>query len=105
MSHLAVSIDEAVQAGNRGLLDDSERQRRFEALVLPHLHAAHNLARWLVRRDGEAQDMVQEAMLRAYRFFDGFRGGDPRAWLLTIVRNTCYTSLTKSRAAPRAEEF
>ena len=72
---------------------------------MPHLNAAHNLARWLVRRDAEAQDVAQEAMLRAYRFFGGFRGGDPRAWLLKIVRNTCYTWLANARDAREADEF
>lgn len=63
----------------------------FEEIMLPHLDAAHNLARWLTRNDQDAQDVVQEAYLRAFRFFDGFRGGDGRAWLLEIVRNTCRT--------------
>jgi RNA polymerase sigma-70 factor (ECF subfamily) len=85
-------------------LADTQERRRFEALVLPHLDAAHNLARWLVRRDAEAQDLAQEAMLRAYRFFGGFRGGDPRAWLLKIVRNTCYSWLS-ARGAREDEEF
>ena len=91
--------------GERSPLADSEEQQRFEALVVPHLDAAHNLARWLVRRDAEAQDLAQEAMLRAYRFFGGFRGGDPRAWLLKIVRNTCYTWLANARGAGQDEEF
>lgn len=73
--------------------------------MLPHLDAAHNLARWLVRREAEAQDLVQEAMLRAYRFFGGFRGGDARAWLLKIVRNTCYTWFANARDARNADEF
>ncbi len=85
-----------------GLADPQERER-FEVLVLPHLDAAHNLARWLVRRDAEAEDLAQEAMLRAYRFFGGFRGGDPRAWLLRIVRNVCYTWLESARGNPTAE--
>lgn len=72
--------------------------------MLPHLDAAHNLARWLLRGD-EAQDVAQEALLRAFRFFSGFRGGDPRAWLLTIVRNTCYTFLANARKGREAEEF
>ncbi len=71
--------------------------------MLPHLDAAHNLARWLVRRDAEAEDLAQEAMLRAYRFFAGFRGGDPRAWLLRIVRNVCYTWLQSANADSTAE--
>jgi RNA polymerase sigma-70 factor, ECF subfamily len=86
-------------------LPESDAQRRFEALVLPHLDAAHNLARWLVRGDAEAQDLAQEAMLRAFRFFAGFRGGDPRAWLLRIVRNTCYTWLASARSGREDEEF
>ena len=63
----------------------------FEEIVVPHLNAAYNLARWLMRNDDDAQDAVQEASLRAYRFFDGYRGGDPKSWLLAIVRNTCMT--------------
>jgi RNA polymerase sigma-70 factor (ECF subfamily) len=86
-------------------LDDPETARRFEALVLPHLDAAHNLARWLLRGEADAQDLAQDAMLRALRFFDGFRGGDPRAWLLKIVRNTCYTRLADARKARADEEF
>jgi RNA polymerase sigma-70 factor (ECF subfamily) len=73
------------------LLSDAERQR-FEQLVLPHLDSAHNLARWLLRSESDAQDVAQEAMLRALRFFPGFHGGDPRAWLLKIVRNASYTA-------------
>src|ERR1700683_2349423 len=64
-----------------------DRRRRFEAQALPHLDAAYNLARWLSRSPADAEDIVQEAMLRAFRGFDGFRGGDARPWLLTIVRN------------------
>ena len=64
---------------------------------MPHLAAAHNLARWLTRNDHDAEDVVQEAYLRAFRFFDSFRGDDPRAWLLTIVRNTCFTWLERNR--------
>lgn len=64
-----------------------ERRRRFEAQALPHLDAAYNLARWLSRSPTDADDIVQEAMLRAFRAFDGFRGSDIRPWLLTIVRN------------------
>lgn len=81
----------------------------FEAVTVPHLGAAYNLARWLLRDEHEAKDIVQDAYLRAFRSFDGFRGGDGRAWLLAIVRNTCYTSLRKARpgelAVPFDEEF
>ena len=68
----------------------------FEHLVLPHLNAAYNLARWLTRNDHDAEDVAQEACLRALKSFDGFLGGDGRAWLLTIVRNTCYTWLRQN---------
>lgn len=74
-------------------MQEHDRCLRFEQLILPHLDAAYNLARWLTHNDEDAQDMVQEACLRAYRFLPGFRGGNSRAWLLTIVRNTCYTWL------------
>jgi RNA polymerase sigma factor (sigma-70 family) len=67
------------------------RRRRFEAQALPHLDAAYNLARWLSRSPVDAEDIVQEAMLRAFRAFDGFRGGDAKPWLLAIVRN-CWRS-------------
>jgi RNA polymerase sigma-70 factor, ECF subfamily len=71
-------------------LDPAELER-FERTFLPHMRAAYNLARWLTRNDQDAEDVVQEACLRAVRFFGGFRGGDSRAWLLTIVRNACYS--------------
>ena len=71
----------------------TDRTQRFEAAVLPHLDAAYNLARWLLHDEQSAQDAVQEAYLRAFRFFDSFRGGDARPWLLSIVRNTCFTWL------------
>ena len=76
----------------------SERRQRFEQLVLPHLGAAYNLARWLTRNDHDAQDVVQEAVLRAYRFFDGLRG-EAKPWLLSIVRNSCFTWLHLNRPA------
>ena len=74
-------------------MPDESTLRRFEQAVLPHLPAAYNLARWLTRNDHDAEDVVQEAYVRAFRFFDGFRGGDSRPWLLAIVRHTCYTWL------------
>lgn len=64
---------------------------RFEQSVVPYLDDAYTLARHLLRDEHDAQDVVQEAYLRAWRYFAGFRGGDERAWLLTIVRNCCYT--------------
>jgi len=69
----------------------------FEQVVLPHLDAAYNLARWLMRREHDAEDVVQEASLRAFDAFAGFQGREARCWLLTIVRNTCYTWLTRNR--------
>ncbi|HYT08473.1 MAG TPA: sigma-70 family RNA polymerase sigma factor [Rugosimonospora sp.] len=78
---------------------------RFEQVVLPHLDAAYNLARWLLGSSADADDVVQEAFLRALRFFDGFRGGDSRAWLLKIVRNTTYSWVRKNRPAQLADEF
>ena len=77
----------------------------FDQAVLPHLDAADNLARWLMRNEQDAQDVAQEAYLRAFRFFPGFRGGDARAWLLKIVRNTCYTWLHVNRPMRDAAEF
>jgi RNA polymerase sigma-70 factor (ECF subfamily) len=70
---------------------------RFEEIALQHLGAAYSLARWLVHNEDDAEDLVQEAYLRALKFFSGYYGGDSRAWLLTIVRNTCYTWLQKNR--------
>jgi RNA polymerase sigma-70 factor, ECF subfamily len=71
---------------------------RFEELVLPHVDAAYNLARWLTRNDHDADDVLQDAMLRAYRFFDQLRG-DARPWLLAIVRNACWSWLQANRPA------
>jgi RNA polymerase sigma factor (sigma-70 family) len=77
----------------------------FEAMMLPCMDAAHNLARWLMRNEQDAQDVVQEAYLRAFRSFGGFRGTNGRAWLLTIVRNTAYTLLKKNRTADLTTAF
>ena len=80
-------------------------QAEMERVVLPHLDAAYNLARWLVWNPQDAEDVVQEACLRAMRFIGGYREGDARAWLLRIVRNTAYTFLEKNRPAALSEEF
>ena len=77
----------------------------FEQLMLPHLDAAYNLACWLLRDPHEAEDAVQEACLRAYRAIGRFHGGDGRPWLLTIVRNVCYSHLRKSRRSPEPAPF
>src|SRR2546421_8096201 len=82
-----------------------EELMSFEAAMLPHLDAAHNLARWLLRNEQDAQDVVQEAYLRAFKSFSWFHGSNGRAWLLTIVRNTSYTLLKKNRAADLTTPF
>jgi RNA polymerase sigma-70 factor, ECF subfamily len=79
-----------------------DKRSRFEALVLPHLDAAYRLARWLARAPGDADDVVQEALLRAFRSFDTLRGSDARAWVLAIVRN-CYLSALAERRRRAAE--
>lgn len=71
----------------------------FEETMLPHLDAAYNMARWVTGNEDDAQDVVQEAYLRAFRFFDGFRGGDARPWLLAVVRNTALTWRRRARAS------
>ena len=80
-------------------MEERERLKAFEHMVLPHLDAAYNLARWLAGNDQDAQDVAQEASLRAFKFFGNFRGDNPRAWLLTIIRNTFHTWLRKNRPA------
>jgi RNA polymerase sigma factor (sigma-70 family) len=86
-------------------LGGNEKLERFEQAILPHLDAAYNLARWLTRNEDDAQDMVQEASLRAFKFFDGFHGVDARAWLLATVRNTCYTWLQQNRRSQVTTAF
>jgi RNA polymerase sigma-70 factor, ECF subfamily len=78
-------------------VSDAQRSRRFEAAALPHLDAAYNLARWLTRAEADARDVVQESYLRALQYFDSFKGGDGRAWLLTIVRNTAFNWMKRNR--------
>jgi RNA polymerase sigma-70 factor (ECF subfamily) len=75
------------------------RQARFEAVAMPHLDAAYALARWLTRNDADAADIVQEAFLRAFRYFDSYRGDDAKSWVLKIVRRTCYSWLEHNRPA------
>ena len=79
-------------------MSDQSKAVRFEEVALPHLAAAYNLARWLIHNQQDAEDVVQEAYLRAFKFFSGYYGGDSRSWILTIVRNTCYTWLQQNRA-------
>ncbi len=79
-------------------MEEGNKLALFEATVLPHLSAAYNLARWLLRDNSAAEDVVQESYLRALRYFSGYHGGDSRAWLLTIVRNTSYNWLQQNRS-------
>jgi RNA polymerase sigma-70 factor (ECF subfamily) len=78
---------------------ERRRRSRFETVVLPHLDAAYALARWLTRNDADAADVVQEAALRAFRYFDSYREGDAKSWLLKIVRRACYDWLERNRPA------
>ncbi|HVT15326.1 MAG TPA: sigma-70 family RNA polymerase sigma factor [Thermoanaerobaculia bacterium] len=92
-------------AAHDGRTHDRDRQRRFEAVVLPHLDVAYGLARWLTRSDQHAEDVVQTACLRAFQFFDSFQGASARAWLLAIVRNTSYSWIEKHRAEELSTPF
>ncbi len=80
-------------------MNDDENRQRFERLALPHLGAAYNLARWLTHNDHDAQDVVQDAFVRALRYIGSLRGDDARSWLLQVVRNTCFSWLEKNRPA------
>ena len=82
-------------------MGDDENWRRFQLLALPHMDAAYNLARWLTHNDHDAQDVVQEALVRAMRYMGGFRGDNARAWLLQIVRHACFSWLKENRPAQR----
>ena len=78
-------------------MSDNEQRAEFERLVMPHLDAAYNLARWLAHNEDDARDIAQEACMRAFRFVGSCRSSDGRAWLLTIVRNTAFSWLKKNR--------
>jgi RNA polymerase sigma-70 factor (ECF subfamily) len=93
------------QRSQEAVMLQQEQVPSFEQAVLPHLNAAFNLARWLTHNVEDAEDAVQDAYLRAFRFFPGFRGGDVRPWLMKIVRNTCYTWLHSNRPLQEAAEF
>jgi RNA polymerase sigma factor (sigma-70 family) len=84
-------------------MDPARKLALFEQTVIPHLSAAYNLARWLTRNGNDAEDLVQEAYLRAFRSFETFQGQDGRAWLLAVVRNTCFTWLRKKADQPTVE--
>src|SRR5580704_14466984 len=82
---------------SRGDVPNASGDASFERVVLPHLDAAYNLARWLMRDPEAAEDVLQEAMVRALTYFASFKGVNPRAWLLQIVRNTAYGSMALNR--------
>ena len=86
-------------------LDEQDKLARFEQSIMPHMNAAYNLARWLAGNDADAQDVVQEAYLRAFKFLSGFRGGDSRSWLLRIVRNSFYDWLKRNRRVENGTTF
>ncbi|PZP51076.1 MAG: RNA polymerase subunit sigma [Azospira oryzae] len=86
-------------------MTDEDKNRRFERLLIPHIDAAYSLAWWILRDHDRAEEAVQEAFLRAYRFFDSFHGGEGKAWLLGIVRNTCYTLYGRERLEREHEAF
>jgi len=93
-----------IPARMRGVVEPTQLAR-FEAVILPHLDAAYTLARYLLRHDEDAQDATHDAVLRALRHFGGFRGEDARAWLLTVVRNTCHSWQRRSRAHEQEVAF
>jgi RNA polymerase sigma-70 factor, ECF subfamily len=101
--HLAtVAVDHVEEPGPvapRQMSWEGDRRRRFEAIALPHLDAAYTLARWLTRNEADAADAVQEAFLRAFRYFDSYRGDDAKSWVLKIVRRSCYNWLERNRPA------
>jgi RNA polymerase sigma factor (sigma-70 family) len=86
-------------------MNESTKKQRFQAAVMPHIDSAFNLARWLTRGHQDAEDIVQEAYLRAFNFFDGFHGEDGRVWLLGIVRNTFYTWYQKDKVDNQHTQF
>jgi RNA polymerase sigma-70 factor, ECF subfamily len=86
-------------------MTDSDQAARFQQMALPHMDAAYNLARWLTGNIQEAEDVTQEAFLRAFKFFGSFRGEDPRTWLLAIVRNVFYTQWRRTKSSWATTEF
>ena len=106
---LAVRIlaDDTIAAEPREMdrTSESQAEKRFEMIVLSQVPSAYNLARWLTRNDSDAQDVVQDAVLRAWKFFGGYRGGDARSWLLAIVRNCFSTWRDRNRIGDLAMPF
>jgi RNA polymerase sigma-70 factor (ECF subfamily) len=105
LSDSSCGVGNKIARGAVLTLGGKDKLQRFEQAMMPHMNAAYNLARWLTRNEDDAQDIVQEAYLRAFKFFDGFHGLDARAWLLTTVRNTCYTWLEQNRRNRNATSF
>jgi RNA polymerase sigma factor (sigma-70 family) len=103
--NVGASADEQIEPGPWSARDEAERSRRFQALALPHLDAAYNLARWLSRNPGDAEDIVQEAFLRAFKFFDTFRGELARPWLLSIVRRVWYDEWRRRASSEEVTPF
>jgi RNA polymerase sigma-70 factor (ECF subfamily) len=103
MTTFAFTASPEVTKPERIAMDPARKRALFEQTALPHLNAAYNLARWLTRNGDHAEDLVQEAYLRAFRSFETFQGGDGRAWVLTVVRNTCLTWLRKKGGQPMVE--
>src|SRR5277367_5553175 len=103
MTASALTAVPRVTAPGKAAMDSARKLALFEQSVVPHLNAAYNLARWLSRNDHDAEDLVQEAYLRAFRAFETFQGQDGRAWLLAVVRNTCFTWLKKKGGQPTLE--
>lgn len=101
----SVCIGNGPKARSTPLLEEQDKLARFEHNIMPHMNAAFNLARWLSSNDSDAQDVVQEAYLRAFKFFAGFRGGDSRAWLLRIVRNAFYDWIKHNRREELGKPF
>jgi RNA polymerase sigma-70 factor (ECF subfamily) len=94
-----VAPEQRGQSASRKNVDEAERRRLFDEVFLPHLAQAFRLARWLAGNGADAEDIVQEASLRAFRGIQNFGGISARAWTLTITRNTAYTWLLKNRPA------
>jgi RNA polymerase sigma-70 factor, ECF subfamily len=101
----AVSTANGPKSRSTPSVEEQDKLARFEQSIIPHMNAAYNLARWLSSNDSDAQDVVQESYLRAFKFFDGFRGGDSRAWLLRIVRNAFYDWLKRNRREETGKPF
>jgi RNA polymerase sigma-70 factor (ECF subfamily) len=99
---VSISNGEVTRASSS---NSESKLERYEQTVVPHLDAAYNLARWLLRNGADAEDLVQEACLRAWEYFDSFRGESARSWLLTIVRNTCYTWLERKQPEESVAAF